>query len=466
MKHLFFFLSAFFPLSLLAQDNTCSCNQVMEKLITKIETEYPGFAHKTIDYSSYKTLKNNLLNQSHAANNEACRRILKQYTDFFKDPHLWVGTNGTPFSTNSNTEIQSLEIDLPDFKNKITQTKDEYEGIWANENYVFGVKKTGSIEHTGFIIDSKYPQWKSKNIKFKLFPNGTFEYALLDGTIKRGDYRLLDKSILYLEDVSVTLVKQTSKPVLNKLQIEEKIRALNGFYFKSVTPKTALLKLPSMEQKYLATIDSLIENNKSLLENSENLIIDLRGNPGGTTDSYQKLLPYISGKIIRNTGAEFLATQTYIDQLEKYKKTLDQNTDTKGLDAKIKVLKEHLGNFVNFNKDGDLPYYDEKVEVASKSPKHIIILANKMTGSSAEYFLFIAKQSKKVKIFGKPSYGALDYGNAFLTDLDCGYQVFLPTYRALRLPDYPIDNIGIQPDIYLENTVKDWVTFAVDYLEN
>jgi hypothetical protein len=35
----------------------------------------------------------------------------------------------------------------------------------------------------------------------------------------------------------------------------------------------------------------------------------------------------------------------------------------------------------------------------------------------------------------------------------------------MRLPDYPIDNIGIQPDIYLDETVKDWVSYALDYLE-
>ncbi|MNE48898.1 Peptidase family S41 [compost metagenome] len=130
-------------------------------------------------------------------------------------------------------------------------------------------------------------------------------------------------------------------------------------------------------------------------------------------------------------------------------------------------LKENLGKFVNFNTSGTPEVYLEEVKVAAKSPQHIIIFANGLTGSSAEYFLFIAKQSKKVKILGKPSYGALDYGNAYLVNLGCsGYQVLLPTYRALRLPYYPIDNIGIQPDIYMDRSINDWATFAVDYLEN
>ncbi|MDN3691404.1 hypothetical protein QWZ06_03570 [Chryseobacterium tructae] len=42
----------------------------------------------------------------------------------------------------------------------------------------------------------------------------------------------------------------------------------------------------------------------------------------------------------------------------------------------------------------------------------------------------------------------------------------MPTYRSFRLPVYPIDNIGIQPDVYLDETVEDWITFAKEYLEN
>jgi hypothetical protein len=35
----------------------------------------------------------------------------------------------------------------------------------------------------------------------------------------------------------------------------------------------------------------------------------------------------------------------------------------------------------------------------------------------------------------------------------------------MRLPDYPIDNIGIQPDIFLDRFVNDWIEYAKNYLE-
>lgn len=48
------------------------------------------------------------------------------------------------------------------------------------------------------------------------------------------------------------------------------------------------------------------------------------------------------------------------------------------------------------------------------------------------------------------------------TDRNCE---MMPTWQTMRLPDYPIDNIGIQPDIYIDKSVKDWIQFAIDYLE-
>lgn len=467
MKKLFFFMSLVCSGSLFAQQSNCNCIQVLEQLTHKIETEYPGFPDKTKDTMSYHRFKKNLSEEATRAEEAACGGILKRYTDFFKDPHLWAGFKGVPFSGEAGEGLGAISINNDDFENNARLSKDLYEGIWSNDTYTFGIKKTDENTYAGFIITSKYKEWKPGAIKFKITTDGRFEYAMLDRTVKCGDYKLINGSVLHLEEVSVALIKQLPVPVLGKEKISAILKELDGFYFKKLSGKTSILKIPSFEYQYLPMIDSLIAQNINLLEESENLIIDLRGNPGGTTDAYQKLLPYISGKTIRNTGTEFLATQTYIDNLEAYKKTLDKNTPTDAIDSNIKKLKDNLGEFVNFNKSGNTESYLEPVQTATKSPEQIIIFANGQTGSSAEYFLFIARQSKKVKIFGKPSYGALDYGNAYLVNLGCsGYQVLLPTYRALRLPEYPIDYIGIQPDIYMDRSIKDWTLFAVDYLEN
>ena len=466
MKKLIGLIALLLSQTVYAQQPNCNCETIVTRLIHKVETEYPGFSAKTTDQANYKEHVKNISDKAKTADENACRQLLKKYTDYFKDPHMLVMANGAAIVTESQAKGEKIAIDIKEFEQKVTKTKDLLEGVWTTAGYKIGIKKTDANHYIGFIIEAESAAWKPKDIKFKIFANGDFEYALRDRSVKKGKFISPDENILYLNEVDVALIKQLPKPALSTVELEEKLNNTVGFHFKKLSAKTSILKLPSFEYHNLKKINQLIEGNKDLLENSENLIIDLRGNPGGTTDAYQKLLPYISGKTIRHTGAEFLATQTYIDNLETYKKTLDKSTSTEAIDKKIAKLKENLGKFVNFT-DGAKPVYIETVDVAAKSPKNIIILADKGTGSSAEYLLFVAKQSKKVKFLGTPSYGALDYGNAYLIDFGCPpYQLFMPTYRALRLPDYPIDNIGIQPDVYLDSSIKDWIEFALKYAED
>ncbi len=462
---LVWFVLSMVSVSMYAQQAGCSCAMVLDKLIQKVEAEYPGFSVKTKERAPYVELKQKLSEDANKVDSAGCGRVLRKYTDFFKDPHLWVGLNGSPFPSGNGGSAESITLDVADFQDKVKRTQDPLEGVWSTEGYTIGIKKGNNNEYTGFIIAATSTLWKAGDVKFKLFQNGSFEYALLDRSKKNGQYNVYKEGILYLDAVGMALEREVPSPTVTPAQVKAKMKELTGFYFKKLSARTAILKLPSFEYQHLDEIDQLISKNKTGLESCENLVIDVRGNPGGTTDAYQKLLPYIMGKSIRNTGAEFLATQTYIGNLEAYKQSLKKGSPTAGIDSNIAVLKKNLGKFVNFS-GSDQPVYIEYVKPAAKSPRHVVILADKGTGSSAEYFLFIAKQSKKVKLLGKPSYGALDYGNAYLVDLGCaGYQVFMPTYRAMRLPDYPIDNIGIQPDVYLDSSVKNWVEFALKYVE-
>jgi len=129
----------------------------------------------------------------------------------------------------------------------------------------------------------------------------------------------------------------------------------------------------------------------------------------------------------------------------------------------IGLFEKNMGKFVNVN---DSTFSIQKVTPSQKSPGNVVILTDKMVGSSAESFVMKAKQSKKVKIAGTVTSGGLDYAAARMFDFGCPeYLLQLPTYRSLRLPDYPVDNIGMQPDIYIDRGVKDWVQLALEYLE-
>ena len=234
---------------------------------------------------------------------------------------------------------------------------------------------------------------------------------------------------------------------------------------KSISSDIFYIKISSFAYENIAPFKELIEKNSEKIENSKALIIDVRNNGGGTDDVYQPLLPYILTNPIRIMSVEFFATHTLVNGLRDYAiKNIKQDSinEVKRIDEDLREYRENIGKFVLY---GDKKVMIDSIALNPKGPKQVIILANRNVASSAENFLFSSRQSKKVKIMGTPSMGALDYGSIREFKFGCdNYQLLLPTYRSARLPQYPIDNIGIQPDIYLDESISDWIDFAVHYI--
>ncbi|TDX84066.1 S41 family peptidase [Epilithonimonas xixisoli] len=470
---LFFALFLFFGFT--NAQTKCSCNETLQKIISKIESEYPGFDIKTKDKLLYNSVKENAIKASaEAKSDDNCLEILKSYTGFFKDRHIWVLPNGnsTPQIANnvsSKNVSKPLNINLGKFKKEVQTQKNSFEGIWKDDSYEIGIKKLNEKESVGFIIKANPKFWKPNEVKLRLFSDGTYEYYMQDHSSQKGTYKMIDNSLLYFDDIKSAFTKSFPQSNLNENEIEDKINEINGFYIKKLTPKTTIIKMQYFSYMFVNTIEKLIEKNKTLLENSEFLIIDVRDNGGGTDNAYQKILPYLVTNSVRNVGAEYLASPTLIKTMENYllgvkKDSIKNKDEISDINSRLKLLKANLGKYVNYNQN---KVNISSVSPAVKSPSQIVVLANNHTGSAAENFLLNAKQSKKVKLMGIPSSGVLDYANAMFFEYGCdNYKLLMPTYKSFRLPDYPIDNIGVQPDIYLDESVENWEKFAVDYLEN
>ncbi|WP_228438952.1 S41 family peptidase [Chryseobacterium pennae] len=468
---LFVWIAVVFSCNLWNAQTSCNCKEVLQKIILKIESEYPGFDTKTKDKLLYETLKKNTLTSSdNVKNDEACLDVLKSYTGFFKDRHIWVLPNQVSQAVpKPGINTKPLDINLKKFIKDIQKQKDEFEGIWKNDDYEIGVKKINDKEYVGFIIKADPKYWKPNEIKFRLFSDGSYEYYSQDHSIQKGKYKMYDNTLLSFNEIKINFVKQLPHPALSATEIEGKISEINGTYIKKISPKTVMIRLQYFSYSFVDKIEKLLKDNKKTLEEAEFWIIDVRGNGGGTDNAYRNILPYIMTNSIRKLGVEYLASPTLIQTSENYlkgimKDSIKNKEEIINLKTRIAQLKNSPGEYVNHNQS---KVTVDSISLAVKSPAQIVILADNHTGSAAENFLLSAKQSKKVKIMGTPSSGVLDYANAMFFDYGCNdYKLLMPTYRSFRLPDYPIDNIGVQPDIYLDESVKDWVHFAVDYLEN
>jgi hypothetical protein len=438
--------------------NNCDCNEAMTGLISTVEKSYPGFEEKSRDKVLYTNFREALLSKSMTTGESGCEKLLKEYVSFFHDGHISVFATGSSVSANQGTgRSDTVTYDPAAFRERIRTSPDRLEGIWSSFSYRVGISRHDS-GYVGFIIEADTNFWKPGEIKFRLYPGGRADFYLRDHSLSEETYRLVDGWILCFNGSNY--IREFPEPGIPAEERKRRLDEAEGFYFKKLTARTALLCLSSFRQEFAGRINNLVDSNLETIESVDNLIIDIRNNGGGVYEAYSGLYPFILTDPLRGLGQEFLVTPTLMDEIEGWFDDAEGKQMARQWKAKFAG---RTGEFVN---PDTTDVYVDTVKPAARSPRQVILLLNRKTASSAEAFALDARQSKKVKLMGTPTYGALDYGTATFFNIGCpNYKLMLPTWRAARLPDYPIDNIGIQPDIYLDPSVTDWVKFCLDYLE-
>ncbi len=449
-----------------AQDN-CRCSEVLGQLIVKVESEYPGYKDKAKDSLAYTSFKKHLIESSFNSNHDNCIKILKTYAGYFKDGHLVINKKGNDIESPQIIARDTFETNLTDFNNYLMKSKDSLEGIWVSGDYKVGLKKDSS-NYVAFVITSKNDSWKTGEIKFKINNNGKAIYYWGDHTQTIDSYHIQKGCFIHFKKANIAFVREFPPPLLTKENISEELNELEGFYLKTISDKTLLFRISSFEYSNTERIKNLLESGKLLLNKYENLIIDVRGNGGGTDYSYRPILPYIYTNPVRQLSGEYMVTQTLINALLKWANGADQNKDAEEIKlvrSDLKRMEGKIGEFIPYSAEAN--YGFTKQDSVYLYPKNVAILVDGHCGSSTEKFLLDAKQSKKVKILGTPTYGSVDYVSVYEFGLDCSnYALYMPTVRMMRLPEYQLDNIGIQPDIYMDKYIEDWVQYAKEYLEN
>ncbi|MEJ5996236.1 S41 family peptidase [Pedobacter sp. Du54] len=263
-------------------------------------------------------------------------------------------------------------------------------------------------------------------------------------------------------EVAKFLNARFAKPKNSPVSIEKLDSKTN---FKILDDKTVLLRLPSFEWSEKKNIDSLLKNYNQQLMKLPNWIIDLRGNTGGTDYAFSGLMPFIYTKPIKIKPDEFLSSKENINILTENLKDTDLSKAGKDFIINlIKLMEQYPNQFVNpSGKDS----FEIKLDTVYQFPIKVAILIDRNTASSAESFLLSAMQSDKVKIYGENSAGMLDYNNTQYFNIPCkDFNLVIPIGRSKRLPEYPIDNIGIKPDIKIEVKEVDKINYILQALKN
>jgi len=463
------------------QSQPCNCSSALSYTIQKVETNYSGLKDKVRDdnRAAYTAFKTDLTEKAALPENQQkqpCGTIINAYLKFFKDGHLNLNINSAP-PTNNPDSIRAFFANTP----KVDYTKEAFqtylktnaknlkplEGIWQNEagNYTVGIKYQND-KYIGFILKADSIYWMPGQVKMEIIPS---KDSVISNFYMRD--HSLQKYIVNIDDVRNGYFDMQNIGKWLKLDDKGKI-VYKDFYpnsgvvsFRKLSDKTNLITIKSFSENFRKLIDSVVSANDKTIRAADNLIVDVRGNGGGSDISYASLEKYLFTHVYTTIGAEVYCTN---DNIEKFRQLATNpiftSQEQENFKKRVKGMEEHLNQYWSqypvYNYSDSFPVLDR--------PKRIAVIIDSFCASTTEQFLLDpVLNSKKATILGTHSAGVLDYANiTFFRVPGTDFTVNYPTSRSNRIElGKGIDNKGIQPNIQLDNTTKDWVKYAQNYLE-
>ncbi|HEY0977599.1 MAG TPA: S41 family peptidase [Flavobacteriales bacterium] len=492
-----------FPITLLAtlnvrsaQAQPCDCPAEFDWMVGTFSENDAGYG-SVVERSGPEdlerhtaTLRTKALGMSSVPD---CLPVLDEWLMYFRHGHIgvWAKKKG-PIPPRPETEplppppppVDITEASL--IKRLSAKGYDAHpmEGIWSGGTTRLAIvraKKRNGLDVV--VLRSNDEHWKPKDVR------ATLDFAPNNDTLNGTIYvtqTWWDEFVTarYPMPVTANLVGGSEGALLDlfglwkreypptRLSPLDSIRfALNSgsdLFALALGERTMYLRIPSFAMDAKAAIDSMLAANDKAIRSLPNLIIDIRNGTGGGDAAYAGLMPYLYTAPIRGMGIAVRATPLNADAYAGYARFYPNDTaSANDLVRFADRLRQHPGTFVPRDGQGRRVQVDSSF-TPSAMPQRVAILCNGGNGSTDEQFLLEARTSWKVKLFGRPTRGAIDVSN--LNEVDSPSGLFALAYamsRSYRTPDLIIDDRGIQPDHFLDDGIPEdeWVRYVQGMLE-
>lgn len=454
----------------------CRCEDSFGWLRSTFETNDAGFGYavEKKGRAAYDLHNQITLEKVRTARTYSeCGELLYEWLTFFRRGHIGIQRLIRDTSVLQTPEMEMWEGDIAGFEKEIDSRQDAgLEGIWEFGPSKIGFKAEGG-GYIGFFIESDVEGWDPGMVAMRIVRDGyqwqiiSYNYTggVTKPTVISGKPELVGNTYMLLQGRQ--LVKRLSPVFPEEPELESFMKSLQARtpYIEELNPAMLYMRIPSFDHQHKPAVDKMIADNRDKLFSVENLIIDVRGNGGGSDITYEEILPFLYTDPVRTPAVSFLSTPLNIEKtlalLDIAELGEELHREIAGLADKMKA---HPGELV--------PMGDKEVEIEIRdtvyqSPRNVAIIVDERCGSTTEQFLLAAKQSKKVKLFGTTTYGSLDASNVRTVDSPDGrYRLLYTTSLSSRVPGMAIDEIGLQPDFYLDETVPRyrWVEHVSEIL--
>lgn len=462
-----------------AQETGARCTRELDWAAAHVARNYAGFADKvtTKTRTAYEAALAAARRSAGAATDDAqCDAAITAWVRFFADGHLRVERRATGVIDESPAALRARFADAPRVEldegtvrrrlDALGARRSPIEGIWESGSGLYRVailrddaRASAPSRWTMSILRADSAWWMPGQVK------ATFTADSSAGRY-RGTFLLRDHSPVSLSTRPVRNVmllraepwRRVHPVEADDLDAQQVSLLVRPTRFTVVEPAegTLVLQLPNFSDS--RAIDSLWREEGSRLRAASRLVVDLRGNSGGSDVNYRQLLPLLYTRPIREPGTNVLATD---DNIAAWRALLADSArmspaERAGVRLAVSRVEKGRGGWV------EMPDGTRTFPAVLEFPQRVDVVIDRGCASSCEQFVLAARQSGKVRLYGDRTAGVLDYANVRDVRMPDGAIVLrLPTSRSRRLPAAPVDPDGIAPDVAIPSTESDWISWVL-----
>ena len=454
------------------------CSEDLEALARKVERNYAGYhlevlGERRVQYDRHLSM---LRTRAAGMQGDDCYFVLRAFVNWFGDPHLFVFQSTRLDSGETASRAAAVErTDLTESRVREylagrRDSLDPLEGIWFDGKLRVAIvpRGQGVSELIAVVLTSDTAIWPVGAVRgwFSRSGAGRYEGEVSERNFARRRVQAtLHKRVLLRLSPGIWGKQFPLAPSDSGLvDAADPHRAT-----MLVRGKTLLLSIPSHDPTYRRALDSLIERHTSALRRAERLIVDLRGNEGGSSATTTKLMPYITSTRQRppplpDKPAVILSSE---DQIAYVQRTFVSGRDTLPATRRLlNRLRSNPGRLVLLEDSRDRRPSAQPSSM-SRGPTRVGIIVDRGTVSAAEAFLVRAMRSTRVTVFGENTAGALDYLSVaivpFQAERPGRWLLGYPTIAAhADLPAGGIRGKGLEPQVRLDLEKEEDVVGRVD----
>lgn len=459
-----------------------SCGQQLTWAENFASRNYAGYEDKVTAAArpAYDSLMAALLKDASVASTDAaCDVVLRRWVAFFHDRHLGIGRRmPEPAVTQASTPPDSpdairaryagwerLPIDEAGARSRLqaSEARDPLEGIWRSSDGAYRVavlRDSGGRDLVMTVLRADSVYWVPGQVKaaFTRAAGGAYatRFYMRDHSEQSWTARV-QRNLLRFSSGSIWIREWPERP--DDLTPTERRTTEGRFAAYDIAPGTVVVRVPTFNDP--EGIDSLFAAEGNRIRSADRLIIDVRGNGGGSDYNYRELAPLLYTNPTRSIGVDFLASD---ENIAAQMTMASDTTYPAGQRRQLQWSADRMaGSRGGWLRGSDETRSEPRV---LDTPRVVAVIVDQGCASSCEQFLLMARQSTKVTLYGDRSGGILDYGNVRAANMPGGTLVLSrPISRTRRLPKDPIDNIGIAPDVRVPDDVLLPVLWVVERMK-